>query len=112
MKCECCNQEDIGQTGEYPCEKCGLPTIWDLDYELIEEIANIEHEQWIAWSKNIAATETITKERLERWKSCWVPYSDLSNEMKNQDRLWAMKVMEIIDPNLRMVVEEQNAKKT
>lgn len=29
FKCTKCGQFDIGQTGEYPCPKCGLPTTWD-----------------------------------------------------------------------------------
>ncbi|MDD5517873.1 MAG: hypothetical protein PHV98_00795 [Candidatus Omnitrophica bacterium] len=24
-----CNCIDVGQTGEYPCPVCGLPTVWD-----------------------------------------------------------------------------------
>lgn len=27
--CTACGQADLGQTGEAPCEICGLPTIWD-----------------------------------------------------------------------------------
>jgi hypothetical protein len=28
-RCSKCGQTDIGQYGEYPCEKCGLPTLFD-----------------------------------------------------------------------------------
>ena len=27
--CPKCGQTDHGQTGEYPCPECGLPTVWD-----------------------------------------------------------------------------------
>lgn len=27
--CGKCGQRDMGQTGEYPCSECGLPTTWD-----------------------------------------------------------------------------------
>ncbi len=27
--CPKCGQADHGQTGEYPCPECGLPTLWD-----------------------------------------------------------------------------------
>jgi len=29
-RCDVCGQVDHGQYGEYPCAKCGLPTLWDL----------------------------------------------------------------------------------
>lgn len=29
MKCPDCGQSNVGQTGEYPCPTCGLPTLWD-----------------------------------------------------------------------------------
>lgn len=32
-ECESCRQLNIGQQGEYPCEKCGLPTQWDNGLE-------------------------------------------------------------------------------
>lgn len=28
--CPKCHQRDIGQYGEYPCEVCGLPKLWDV----------------------------------------------------------------------------------
>ena len=33
VKCPKSGQIDLGQQGEYPCEACGLPTVWDKDYE-------------------------------------------------------------------------------
>ncbi len=30
--CEKCGQMDVGQTGEYPCPVCGVPTVWDKEY--------------------------------------------------------------------------------
>ena len=29
LKCPVCGQTNLGQTGEYPCSACGLPTVWD-----------------------------------------------------------------------------------
>ncbi len=37
LVCDKCGQKDIGQTGEYPCEACGLPTTWDDDPEREED---------------------------------------------------------------------------
>ena len=64
---------------------------------ILEELAAIEHDQWIAWSKNIAETEDLSLDRVSRWRLLWVPYVDLSEEMKEHDRKWARKVLEILD---------------
>lgn len=61
---------------------------------LLETLAEIEHKQWIEWSKTVAKQETISKERLDRWESCWIPYKDLSEEMKEFDRVYARKIIE------------------
>jgi hypothetical protein len=67
--------------------------------ELRELLAELEHEQWIAWSKNIAESESINFERLERWKKLWRLYSELTEAEKDQDREWADKVIKIFDSN-------------
>jgi hypothetical protein len=64
--------------------------------EIIEKLADLEHEQWITWSKDLAAKEQLSPERLARWKECWVPYSELTEEMKEHDRVWARKVLSIL----------------
>lgn len=33
VRCPKCGQMDLGQTGEHPCPKCGLPTVWDKEVE-------------------------------------------------------------------------------
>lgn len=67
---------------------------------LYNELAELEHEQWIAWSKDIARTENITPERLERWRKLWRPYSELTEAEKDQDREWAQKVLKIVKKHL------------
>lgn len=59
----------------------------------LEKLADLEHEQWIAWSKDIADTETINETRRQRWSELWVPYSQLTEAQKDQDREWACKVL-------------------
>ncbi len=61
-----------------------------------EDLAELEHDQWVAWSKQIAATEKISPERLARWKKLWVPYSQLTESYKDDDRKWADKVLAIL----------------
>ena len=80
-------------------EKCiGIAkSIHFTDEYLLEELAALEHQQWIAWSQTIAANETISVERLMRWQSLWVPYNELSEADKESDRSWAKGVIAVIE---------------
>ena len=69
--------------------------------ELIEKLASLEHEQWIEWSKQLAHTEKISVNRIERWKKLWIPYDEHTEEQKEQDRGYARKVIEIYELNTR-----------
>ena len=71
-------------------EKEGEPDI------LIEGLAELEHKQWVHWSKVVAQQENISKERLKRWKELWIPYNELTEEMKEEDRKWARKVLKVL----------------
>jgi hypothetical protein len=64
------------------------------DDELIERLSGIEHEQWMAWSRSVAAE--VSPERLNAWRSCWVPYEALSDEQKEFDRQWARRALAAI----------------
>lgn len=78
----------------------------------IEALASLEHDQWIEWSKTLAQKEILSKDRIERWQECWVPYADLSEEMKEHDRKWARKVAAIASPLAEEVLRlrAENAK--
>lgn len=66
--------------------------------QLLERLAELEHQQWWKWAENLMNTEThISNERLARWKASMVPYSQLTEENKEHDRIWARKVMEILN---------------
>ena len=67
-----------------------------FDNELIEKLAALEHEQWMQWAKDILKTEDIKKERAEQWAELFVPYDELTEEMKEEDRKWARKVLSIL----------------
>ena len=80
---------------------------------LLERLASLEHEQWCEWSKSIAKdinnllelipTEDLDVEeltffmdqnaRLNRWAKLRVPYEDLSEMWKEEDRKYARKVL-------------------
>lgn len=66
------------------------------DDELIEKLSDLEHEQWMKWAKTLMSKETLSDKRISRWEECFVPYSELTDEMQEYDRVWARKVLEVI----------------
>ena len=62
--------------------------------EVLERLAEVEHEQWMSWSQSVA--EEVSAEQRQRWQECWVPYVDLPEEVKELDRQWARKVLEAL----------------
>jgi hypothetical protein len=67
-----------------------------MDREILEKLAELEHKQWVYWSKALASTEKLSKKRLNRWQKMWRPYKELSSKMKEQDRRWAKRVLKIV----------------
>ena len=91
--------------------------------QLIEKLAELEHEQWVEWSKSIAselvelrdaASVSLVKdnlvlkttERLQRWNSFWVSYDELNEKTKEQDRVWARKVLHIFEERNMEIVSK------
>ena len=80
--------------------------VYDLVYvrfpvlveRLVERLAALEHEQWMQWAQTIMGKEPIGEERRRRWAGYMVPYADLTEEAKEQDRKWARRVVgEIVE---------------
>jgi hypothetical protein len=65
-----------------------------MDDSLLERLAELEHEQWLAWSQAVAAE--VSAERRRRWQECWVPYRELPEEVKELDRIWARKALKLL----------------
>jgi hypothetical protein len=65
-----------------------------MSEDLLERLAELEHEQWVAWSRAVAAEVEVDRRR--RWEACWVPYAELPEEVKEQDRVWARKVLALL----------------
>jgi hypothetical protein len=63
--------------------------------DVLERLAELEHEQWCAWSRAVAAE--VSPERRLRWQECWVEYAQLPEEVKEQDRVWARKVLALVN---------------
>lgn len=87
---------------------------------LIEKLAELEHEQWMNWSKALTIEiagylnwlpEDMRSElfaRLTRWNGMWVPYDELSGKTKEQDRMWARKVLKrLTEFNIPTFITEQ-----
>ena len=84
--------------------------------ELLERLSELEHVQWQNWSKSVSGDlkrlielcdkfsdnlneeekEFINsqKERLIRWEGMWIPYDELSEDLKELDRNYARKIMD------------------
>ena len=60
----------------------------------LEKLSAIEHEQWMEWSKSVSLE--VSEDRRLMWEKLWVPYADLSEEMKEKDRKYARKVLKVI----------------
>ncbi len=71
-----------------------------------EALAKLEHEQWIKWSRSIISQvmdgnandyykmAKVITEKHNKWLKLWIPYNELSEDMKNEDRVWADKVID------------------
>lgn len=91
--------------------------------EILEELSALEHEQWEHWSKTIidqtlGAQKTpfdhlsVSKaihEKHQRWLAFWKPYDELSEEIKEYDRIWARKVLKIIAKHIGEEFEEKKS---
>jgi hypothetical protein len=62
--------------------------------ELLEKLAELEHRQWMSWVR--AVGKDVTPQQQAKWAPLMIPYSELSENSKEQDREWARKVLEII----------------
>ena len=83
--------------------------------KLIERLAASEHEQWIHWMRYMLEKSeyleitmegshsiwtgplVIFKKRIiEDWRGKFIPYEDLREDEKESDRVWAIKILEVI----------------
>ncbi len=62
--------------------------------DLIEALAELEHKQWQHWSKT--AAHAVPHELRAKWERSWRPYAELSDELKECDRVWARRVISLL----------------
>jgi len=65
-----------------------------IKHELLEALAELEHDQWAHWTKHFLGN--LTPENIERWRrQAETPYSELSESEKDADRVWARHAIRI-----------------
>ena len=62
-----------------------------------EKIMEVLYDIWMEWSKEIESLENISFDRYRRWVELWVPYKKLNNEMKEQYRQLAERVLQVLE---------------
>ena len=84
-----------------------------MGVSLREKLALLEHKQWVSWSRALADELATIKvaikhgdltgamklidRRLNRWTDYWIPYDALPASVQDKDRVWADKVLQIIN---------------
>ncbi len=62
--------------------------------QLVEALAEIEHAQWLHWSQAVAAD--VGAATRAKWQRSWVAYAELTEDLKEADRVWARKVVTLL----------------
>ena len=64
---------------------------------MIEDLAELEHQQWCHWTNYFLDSMENGFSDFEKWrKQAKTKYRDLSEEDKEKDRIWARKVFECL----------------
>jgi len=63
----------------------------------LEKISKLEHDQWVKWAKDLMKNEKLSPERVKRWKKLFIAYDKLKEKDKEDDRIWARKVIKVSD---------------
>ena len=64
--------------------------------DLLEKLADLEHKQWGEWTRHFL--EFYNRSNRRRWeRQSHTAYKNLSEEEKESDRVWARKVLEIMN---------------
>src|SRR3990170_735633 len=64
----------------------------------VEQVAAQFHDAWMRWSKKYAPqVDQVTR---TRWRGLWIPYDQLSEEMKEYDRKEARAALKEVGKNV------------
>ena len=64
---------------------------------LIEKLAELEHSQWMHWAGGLIQQGKITEGIAIEWSQFMVPYEELDEDAKEIDRMWAKRVIDIVE---------------
>lgn len=83
-----------------------------MDKELREKVSEILHDEWVTWSKRMAEELRVIRdhiingdtdnainvidERIAAFKEYQIPYSELDEDIKDEDRLYADKTIRLL----------------
>lgn len=73
--------------------------IREVRNETLEKLSSIEHDQWMDWATSLMKSEELSDERIKRWRKMMVPYDELPDDIKEYDREYARKVMDVLNIN-------------
>ena len=90
-----------------------------MDRDILEKLSDLEHRQWCEWSGSVSKeifslitildrfeddlsddeklTVSRIKDKLARWDNLQVNYFELSENEKEKDRVYAKKVLSIVN---------------
>lgn len=62
----------------------------------VELVAEIIHKNWMLWAIELLQNEPhLSTKRKKRWENeCLLPYNEISEQMKNLDRQFAIEIIE------------------
>lgn len=66
--------------------------------ETIEVLAALEHEQWVEWAQTFMREPlSLSRARIKGWDRYFVPYAQLDETAKEQDRVWARRSLAALE---------------
>ena len=74
---------------------------------LLEELSDLEHKQRINRAKSISEEESISLKRRKRWLKYFCDYSELPEDVKEYDREYARKVIDVVEKHMPKITEEE-----
>jgi hypothetical protein len=68
-----------------------------IQNNLLEDLAKLEHQQWKKWAQHAIEQGSVPDHVKSRWSQYFVPYSNLDEDIKELDREYARKILDIFE---------------